>query len=181
MLNITTGFPQGSIIGPLLFIFYINDIPNSTNSSRSVIYADDSTLCGTLNTFGQYTSDSINLELQKVTDWLAVNKPSLNIKKTKHMFMHTKNKYMIKPNIIVNGEEIECVHDFNLLGITINESLQWKPHENLIANKISKSVGILNKLKHILPKDIRILIFNTLISSQFNYGILIWGYQCNRH
>ena len=121
MQNITTGVPQGSIIGPLLFIIYINDISNSTNSFHSVIYADDSTLCGTVNNFGQYSSD--NLKLEKVSDWLAVNKLSLNIRK-KYMIMCTKNKYIIKPNIIFNGEEIECVHNFNLLGITINEFLR---------------------------------------------------------
>ena len=106
MQNITTGVPQGSIIGPLLFIIYIYDISNSTNSFHSVIYADESTLCGTLNTFGQYSSDNINLELQKVSDWLAVNELSLNIKKTQYMIMRTKNKYIIKPSIIFNGEEI---------------------------------------------------------------------------
>lgn len=87
---------------------------------------------------------------------------------------------MLIKYFIFNNEEIECVSNYSILGITINEFLQWKPHETILANKISKSVGILCKLKHMIPKNIRILIYNTLVSSHFNHGILIWGFQCNR-
>ena len=75
---------------------------------------------------------------------------------------------------------IERVYEFNFLGLTINENLNWKSHVDKIANKISKSMGILNKLKYFLPLNVKILIYSSLISSYLNFGILAWGYQCDR-
>ena len=70
--------------------------------------------------------------------------------------------------------------EFNFLGIILNENLKWKTHTDSIANKISKCVGILNKLKHFLPLKTKVLIYSSLILSHLNYGILAWGYQCDR-
>ena len=87
--------------------------------------------------------------------------------------INDNDKIMIKSN-----QKIDRVKIFILLGIVMNEKLDWKPHINRIAIKISKSVGILNKLKNFIPPKIRLIIYHSLIASHFNYGILVWGFQC---
>ena len=89
---LSTGVPQGSILGPLLFIIYINDIAKCSNLLHTIIYADDTTLMGNISTFelrnGRTLDENINFELLKLTDWLKVNKLSLNANKTKLMIFH---------------------------------------------------------------------------------------------
>ena len=92
MYRISTGVPQGSILGPLLFIIYINDLCNASKLFRMIIYADDTTLYSTLDVFGNYISKNLNIELTKIADWLKLNKFSINIKKNSWYFICLKNK-----------------------------------------------------------------------------------------
>ena len=102
----------------------------------------------------------INNELQKVYSWLAVNKLSLNICKTKFMLFHTQNtKFNYIPTLRINNIEIERVMNFKFLGLTINENLSWKPHTDKIRNKISKYGGVINRLKHFVPSNILRIIY----------------------
>ena len=80
----------------------------------------------------------------------------------------------------INGIAIEKVYDFNVLGLTLNENINWKNHIEKIAIKSSKIIGILNKLKYILPTQIKVLLYNTLLLPHINYCILSWGYKCDR-
>ena len=80
----------------------------------------------------------------------------------------------------MNDTGIEKVSDFDFLGLTINENMNWKSHIDKIANKISRSIGILNRLKHFLPLPTKLLIYNSLILSYLNFGVLAWGYKCDR-
>ena len=133
-IPINIGIPQGSILGPLLFIIYINDFHLSTNFLDFILYADDTCL---INSFRQNKSSIINEELQKVYQWLSANKLSINTIKTKFMIFHNYQKNISNSIRIikVNNQIIERVKKFNLLGININKHLQWKYHTDTICKK----------------------------------------------
>ena len=175
MGEIQTGVPQGYILGPLLFIVYINDIKTSTELFNVVTYADDTTLMSTLGSFNSNQNQNsleqnINEELNKISGWLKVNKLSLNAKKSKFMIFKRVNKTVEPLSLKIENTNIERLHFFNLLGLTISDTLEWKSHVQKIANK----------LKHILPASISLMLYNSLLLPQLNYCILAWGHNCKR-
>jgi hypothetical protein len=181
LMIIKTGVPQGSILGLLLFIIYLNDIKNVTKRLHPVTFADDTTLITTLNSFRGYDLEKeINYELEQINNWFRLNKLSLNCEKTKAMIFHTPQRKIRQPNIMINNTKIEYVREYNLLGIILQQNLKWRLHVDMVAKKISKTVGLLCKLKQILPKTALYHIYNTLIMSHLNYGLLIWGHQSGR-
>ena len=192
VVNLSTGVPQGSILGPLLFIIYMNDIHAATSNFRAILYADDTNLVSPLCSFSSSNSlnsnnlsevtTGINKELSFVQEWLLINKLSVNINKTKFMMFHHPQRKIehLVPALELNSEPLERVSEFNFLGLTLDEHISWKPHVQKIANKISRTIGILRRLKNILPTPVLLTLYNTLILPHFHYGLLNWGFSMGR-
>ena len=180
LLELQTGVPLGSILGPLLFLIYINDLPMATENFEYILYADDSTLFSA--TDQQFDINALNNSLEEVYNWLATNKLSLNIDKTKCVVLRAINKNVshIPDYLTIQNTNIGREKSFNLLGVVIDEHLNWKSHTDKIANKISKNIGVLNQLKHYLPMQTLRTLYCSMIQTHLNYGNLAWGIECNR-
>ena len=161
MSSISTGVPQGSVLGPLLFIIYINDIKDACDKFHAIIFADDSNLLDSLCSFDvsaarnvynkHLLSKNINTELALVHEWLIINKLSLNIKKTTFMIFHHRQRNIANfiPVITISNHTISRVESFDFLGLTLDQHLNWHPHIQKIANKVSRTLGVMNRLKRL--------------------------------
>ena len=120
----------------------------------------------------------IYAELNKINDWLAVNKFSLNVGKTKFMIFSKINKDVpININLFINHQRLEHVNVFTFLGLTIQENLSWKAHIRKVGIKISRAIGIIGRLRNYLPNSILRITYNFLILPHLNYCLLIWDYD----
>lgn len=180
--QVICGVPQGSILGPLLFLLYINDLSNST-SLNLLSFADDTTVYSS----GQNIEDItilLNSELEKIYIWLLENKLSINIEKTKFMIFspNGRTKFQNIPvHIQINHKQIiRCGTDCNektvtFLGVKFDEHLSWKEHVSSVAQKVSRTLFALNSVKNVLPRSALITLYHTLIESHINYNLLAWG------
>ena len=96
------------------------------------------------------------------------------------MLFHMPNKLITVPNLQINNTNIEKDDEFNFLGLTLDTNISWKKNCNNTSNKLSRTIGVLNKIKHILPQHIKVDIYNTLVLSHSNYCIITWDFHSSR-
>ena len=177
MCTATCGVPQGSILGPLLFILYINDLTNVSSFLKYVLFADDTNLFASgkdMNTLCRM----INAELDLLKTWFSINKLSLNLSKTNYMIFSNKNRVRNNINLNMDNTEIERVTVTKFLGVLVDENLNWKQHIIHVRNKLSKCSAIIYKASRILQSSTLVTLYNTLFLPYISYCAEIWGNAC---
>jgi hypothetical protein len=177
---IKCGVPQGSILGPLLFLLYINDLSTVSKACFSVLFADDTNLF----IQGKNINDmchKVNEEMKIIMEWLYCNKLSLNVSKTHYVVFHSRGKKICDTNIHLAGKNIEKVDKTKFLGVIIDSELSWSHHIDYICNKTSKCAGILYKARQKFQKPVMIQLYYAFVYPYLIYCNHVWGNAYHVH
>ena len=176
--SITCGVPPGSIIGPLLFLIYINDLPNCLTEANPRMYTDDTNITVLSDNITDL-KQRLNIELVNLNKWLRVNKLSLNITKTEYMIIGSRQRLRATTDnevieITIEGKAISRVKEAKSLGVHIDDNLTWKTHIEKISKKISSGIGALKRLRPYISQDTALRIYKSLIAPHFDYCSGVW-------
>ena len=174
MCKVTCGVPQGSLIGPKLFILYINDICKVSDLLKCVLFADDTTLYVSGENLHQLTAD-VTRELSRIKRWFDQNKLSFNLSKTKYIIFSNR-QIKTSMSLKIDEVELERVNENKFLGIILDHKLSWKPHIAHVQSKMSKTIAILHKTKCFLNRPSLYILYCSLIVPYCSYCVEIWGH-----
>ena len=173
------GVPQGTILAPLLFTLYINDLNNISNEMSLILFADDTTLLFRNPSYDQLL-ETCNSELVKYRKWTICNRLSLNIDKT-HVFIVSNRKIQYQPELYYGDMLLSVKRECLFLGVLIDDSLKFGNHIKNLSSKISKSAGILFKLNQFTPPKVMRGLYFSLVYPYLTYCNTVWGTTFNTH
>ena len=174
--DVLCGIPQGSTLGPLLFLIYINDLRFCLKKSKANHFADDTCIIYSSKNKKDLET-SMNNDLASVSEWLKANRLSLNVSKTKLLFFHSKKKRINQDEIKIklDGNTLPPTDYTNYLGMHFDVNLSWDTHINKLSSKLARANGIISKLRHFVPKNILISVYYAIFHSHVLYGCSAWS------
>ena len=178
--SVTLGVPQGSILGPILFLVFINDLPEALQHCVADIYADDTTISHSAHyqAAPNAVSEGLQEDIVEVLNWSSSNKLLLNESKTKSMLV--TGKRLVKKmehstlQLHLKSSELNQVHSHKLLGVTIDSQLSFDQHVDGLCKKLAQRVAVLRKIRRSLPLDQRKLYYNAMIKQTMLYASTVW-------
>lgn len=173
--NVTFGVPQGSILGPLLFLIYINNLSQIGLKGDATLYADDTSLFYYGNSLNDIISDAQS-DLNLLSKWFKHNMLTVNVSKTNYIIFSPKNKKLSNhPPLIIDNYPINNTDQEKYLGLILDKKLTWQPHIEKIRAKLTALTGSLKSIVRCLPKRVRYTIYNTLVKPHIEYLTELWG------
>ena len=177
---VQVGVPQGSILGPLLFLIYVNDLPSTVNNCDITLYAYDTVLfCSAKSAIE--LEQKLNSDLPNLSHWFAANRLTLNTSKCKFLVFASNAKLTRLNNIslLIDNCPLSRTESFRYLGITLSPTLSWSDHVEAISNKIYQRLGAIRRVKHLLTLESRLTLVNSLVMPIFDYADFVWGGKNN--
>jgi hypothetical protein len=175
--GIKCGVPQGSILGPILFLIYVNDLPKlAFTDTKFILYADDTSLIVTSPTLENH-DERLNLLFKNLNEWFQANKLILNYEKTSYVQFNTKNNRVCSTEPTYQGESISNKKTTKFLGLTVDTCFSWKPHIDQMEIKLNKACFAIRSLHAIMPLETLKMIYFAYFHSILSYGIIFWGNQ----
>ena len=176
--QIKCGVPQGSILGPLMFILYVNDMPTCFTKCDVNIYADDTAFYFAANDLPTI-KNVLKSELKSVFEWLCANKLSLHTGKTNSLLICSKQKrqHIVDTNLSLDleGDEIEQVSSLKYLGVIMDENLTYKEYMDALICKLNRSIGVVRRASKYVDQVTRVTLYNTLVLPHIDYCSTVWG------
>ena len=173
---IAFGVPQGSLLGPLLFIAYINDLPSVVKNCEIQLYADDTLLFYSSNSISDI-EHHLTEDLGSIVSWLESNFLFLNYSKTKIMLVGTHQRLSRVNSFTVHARNniLGRVYQFKYLGVMLDSTLSWNDHIDYISSKISSRLGMLRKARRVVPREACITLYVSMVLPLFDYCSAVWG------
>ena len=173
--NIKYGVPQGSLLGPLLFLIYINNLSRSIKNSKIHHFADDTNLLCASSSLKDINK-KINFDLSNLVQWLLANKIALNVNKSDIVIFRSPRKQIAKKmNFRLSGQKIRQKTCTKYLGVLLDEHFLFKDHINTLKQKLNRANSILAKLRHHLLSDILKTVYYSLFDTHLRHACQVWG------